>query len=207
MEILRTANAGVLITLDEVTVLLDGVCKELPPYFGTPKEMREMLTLNFPDILAFTHYHSDHYDEEYRNLYKSSTLRPVYGPECVCFGKYKGIEIQGISSRHIGKTDIPHMSFIINGSKCIYFMGDASPLTWKSVPDLPKPDVIIVPYAYASTESAWKITKSFGAKDIILVHMPDRENDEYKLWDMVQKTVADDNSFCFIEIGEKLTII
>lgn len=207
MEIKRTANAGVLLSLDGVTILLDGVCKELPPYFGTPKQILEELTLNFPDILAFTHYHNDHYDEEYKNLYKTNTLRPVYGPECACFGEYKGIQIQGISNRHIGKTDIPHVSFIIKGSKCVYFMGDASPLSWKGNLDLPKPDVVIAPYAYAVTESAWKITKELGAENIILLHLPHREKDEHKLWDMVEKTVANDNCLYIIEIGEKIEIL
>ena len=207
MEILRTANAGVLLTLDGVTILLDGGCKELPPYFGTPKEILKELTLNFPDILAFTHYHNDHYDEEYKNLYKTNTIRPVYGPDCTCFGKYKGVEIKAIPTRHIGKTDVAHVSFIIKASKCVYFMGDSSPLEWKDKLDLPKPDVVIVPYAYAVTESSWKITKSLGAKDVILLHLPDRENDEYKLWDMVEKTVVNDSCLHIIEVGEKIKIL
>lgn len=207
MEILRTANAGVLLTLDGVSILLDGICKELFPYFGTPKDIRKELTLNFPDILAFTHYHDDHYDEEYENLYKTNTIRPVFGPDCDCFGEYKGIEIKKIPTRHIGKTEIEHVSFIIKGSKCVYFMGDSSPLEWKAKSDLPKPDVVIAPYAYAVTESAWRITKELGADDIILLHLPDRKNDEYKLWDMVEKTVGNDESLHIIEVGKEIKIM
>lgn len=206
MEFKRTANAGVLLKLDGITILLDGVCKELPPYIGTPDDIREELTANFPDVLAFTHMHKDHYDDAYAELYKINTLRSVYGPESTHFPEVGGIKLQSVPTRHIGKADIPHASFVISGSKCVWFMGDASPLAWKTAHYLPKPDVLIVPYAYMISDSAWKITKDLGAEDIILVHMPERENDTYGLWETMEKVTGNDGRIHIPHIGETIIV-
>lgn len=204
MEITRTANAGVLLLLDGVSFLLDGVAQELAPYAGTPHHFREQFIKNPPDVVAFTHMHKDHYDENYAEEYRIKTLRPVYGPECLPPKVTQNIEIEAVSTRHIGKTDISHISYIISGSKCVWFMGDASPLMWKNADSFPKPDVVIVPYAYAITASAWQITKNLGAGEIVLLHLPQRECDEYALWDAVEKTAGSDSSLHIPQIGQTL---
>ena len=43
MELRRTANAGVLLKLDDVEILLDGVCQEVKPYLATPPAEKEKL--------------------------------------------------------------------------------------------------------------------------------------------------------------------
>ena len=206
MEIRRTANAGVLIKLDDVSILLDGVCKDYTKYsyIGTPDNIRRELTENFPNVLAFTHWHEDHCDPSYVELYKKSTLRPVYGPELSINGIINNISFLSIESRHIGKYTDPHVSYIIQGSKCIWFMGDASPLMWKNISNYPTPDIVIVPYAYAITDSAWKITKDLGAKYIVLLHLPKEDNDPYMLWNSVAETVKGDESLFIPKIGEVL---
>lgn len=206
MEIKRTANAGVLINTDGVSILLDGVCGRVEPYLKTPDDIRQDLTENFPDIVAFTHKHDDHYDDDYAEIYKATTLRPVYGSEVFFSEVFKGVRIESLPTRHIGKADIPHVSLIIEGSKCIWFMGDASPLEWRGKENLPNPDVLIVPFAYANTTSAWKMTKSFGAKNIIILHLPDRESDIYGLWDAVEKTVQNDPSVHIPKMGETVIL-
>ena len=193
--------------LDDVSILLDGVCKELYPYIGTPDSMRNELTLNFPDVLAFTHEHEDHYDESYAKIYKKDTLRSVFGPELSCFIELGNVSIQGIPTRHIGKSDISHVSFIINGSKCVWFMGDASPLDIKKFNNFSSPDVIIVPYAYANTSTAWQITKSIGAKHIIILHLPERENDIYNLWETVESIVQDFDDVHILGMGDSIKIL
>lgn len=204
MEITRTANAGVLLTLDGVSFLLDGVAEELAPYQGTPDNIREHFMENPPDVVAFTHMHKDHYDKSYAEEYRLKTLRPVYGPECLPPKLFGNVAIEAICSRHIGRADIAHISYIICGSKCVWFMGDASPLMWKNADNLPKPDVVIVPYAYAITPSAWLITKKLGAEEIVLLHLPHRECDEYALWDAVEKTAGSDPSLHIPQIGQTL---
>lgn len=206
MIIKRTANAGVQIELDGVSFLLDGVAEELAPYVGTPHHIREKLTENAPDVVAFTHLHKDHYDKSYAEEYTKRTLRPVYGPECLPPQRSQNIEIKAVPTRHIGKVEISHISYIICGSKCVWFMGDASPLEWKNADKFPKPDVLIAPYAYAITSSAWKITKSLGAKEIVLVHLPLRESDEHGLWSLTEQNVCGDTSVHIPHIGQVIEI-
>ncbi len=205
MKIRRTANAGVLIDIDGITILLDGVCEATEYYLGTPDEIRTELCERVPDIVGFTHKHRDHYDEDYAMFYHQSTLRPILGSECSAL-KVGNVRVRAVPTRHIGKNDTLHSSFIIEGSRCIFFMGDASPLEWKRMKDVPEPDVLIVPFAYANTSSAWEITKGFNAKNILLVHMPDIENDPYGIWKSVEMTVKNEKILYFTKIGDTITL-
>lgn len=205
MFVKLTANAGVLINLDGVSILLDGVCTGAEHYLATPDKIRKELTDVFPDAVGFTHTHSDHYDEDYANLYKNKTLRPVLGSECSSL-KVGDVEIKAIPTRHIGKSDVLHHSFIIEGSRRILFVGDASPLVWKNNESIKEIDALIVPFAYCNTATAWKNTLSFGAKNIILVHMPDRGNDPYMIWDSVEETTKCENILIFEKIGDIITL-
>lgn len=206
MKIRRTANAGVLIETDGISILIDGVCKRVEQYLPTPDYIRKELRDKLPDIALFTHKHDDHYDEGYAAICKETTLRPENGSE-VFFSEKRGkVKIQSVTTRHIGKTDISHVSFIIEGEKCIWFMGDASPMCLKNMENLPSPDVFIAPFAYANTETAWKMTKSKGAKDIIILHLPEKNNDPYGLWDMVEETTNNDSSVYIPKMGETVIL-
>ena len=214
MEIRRTANAGVLLKLDGVTILMDGVCREVKPYPATPPEVKAELTENMPDIVAFTHAHKDHYDPGFAaNAMQKNGV--ILGPSD-CHGSMEqltvgNVRITPIPSRHIGgagKTT-PHASFIIEGSRCIWFTGDAAPTQWQRC-DLPKPDVLIVPYAYCATPSAWSATRNLGAKQVVLVHMPAVQDDEIGLWKAVKDTVSDpcaDLDFFVPDMHEIITIL
>ena len=102
MIIKRTANAGILLCMDKVSVLLDGVCRELPPYIGTPDLVREELEKNFPDVVAFTHRHEDHFDESYAKNYETLALRSVIGPEFSISREGNNLKISSVPTRHIG---------------------------------------------------------------------------------------------------------
>ncbi len=205
LTVTRTANAGVLLEMDGKRILLDGVCEPFPPYLGTPPVLRETLTREMPDVLAFTHKHPDHYDPSYERLYKEKTLRSACGPESLPFYEVgNGIEMVLAATRHIGKTNIPHVSYAIKGSVTVWFMGDASPLSLKKMTEFPKPDLLIVPFAYAITPTAWRLTKETGAGKIALLHMPSKEDDREGLWDMVRNTVGEDDSFYILTMGEKV---
>ncbi len=206
MEIKRTANAGVLIKLDGMSILLDGVCEELSPYSKTPANILEELKLNLPDIVAFTHKHKDHFDENYAKYYKEKSLRPIYGAEIPFFEALGGVTLTAVPTRHIGKTEISHTSFVLSGSKSVWFMGDASPLVLRDMTYLLKPEVVIVPYAYAATASAWRMTKELGADTIILLHLPLPENDTYGLWNSVKNITQDDDCLYIPNIGESIFI-
>ncbi len=206
MEIRRTANAGVLIKLDGMSILIDGVCEELSPYIGTPQNIREELEKQLPDIAVFTHKHKDHFDENYAQYYEKKTLRPVFGSEMPFSATVKGVTLTAISTRHIGKAGIQHTSFVISGSKCIWFMGDASPLELKKMADLPKPDVLIAPYAYAITDSAWRMAKETSADKVVLIHLPPREKDTCGLWRAMEDVTQGDACLVIPELGENVYV-
>ncbi len=191
MKITRTANAGVLLEMDNIRILIDGVCREYPPYLGTPDYIRGELLDNPPDVMLCTHYHYDHFDDEFALDYKNKTLRSHYGPEFAIKGKLGSVVIEAVPTSHIGKSSVNHLSFIIQGSRTVYFMGDASPSELKKFEDYPRPDVMIVPYAYVLTNSAWRRLRELCQGDVILVHMPLKENDPHKLWENVCKVVGD----------------
>ena len=191
MKITRTANAGVLLELDGTRILLDGVCREVHPYPATPDSIKTELSANYPDLVAVTHCHEDHCDPAFEADYQAAAGKQVIDPSYV--GKTVtcgNIRITAVPSRHIGKADCEHVSFIIQGSQCVWFLGDSAPSQWKNRQDLPRPDVLICPFAYATTDAAWRITQSLYPKMIILLHLPEREKDSYGLWNAVEQTVG-----------------
>ncbi len=204
ITITRTANAGVLIELDGTRILIDGICQPLPPYLGSPEYLRNLLIEEMPDVLAFTHKHLDHYDLNYVKLYEEKTLRSACGPESLTFCENNGVTLTSFETRHIGKTYIEHYSYVIKGSSTVWFMGDASPLCLKKTSHLPKPDLLILPFAYAITPSAWRLAKETGAKKILLVHMPLKNEDKEGLWQMVESTTGNDEILFTLDIGEKI---
>lgn len=206
LSITRTANAGVLIEMDNKKILIDGICNDYPPYIGTPAELKAVLTTSIPDVVAFTHKHLDHYDLSYAKLYNEKTLRSTIGPESLNFYKSDGVEINSVITRHIGKSDILHFSYVIKGSKTIWFMGDASPVCLSDMPAFSNPDILIVPFAYAITKSAWQKAKDTGAKKIVLVHMPLKTNDEVGLWGMVEKVTCNEGDLILLNVGEKIKL-
>lgn len=209
LKLTRTANAGVLLELDGTRILLDGVCREASPYPATPDSIKTELSANYPDLVAVTHCHEDHCDPAFEEDYRLATGRPVidaaYVGKTVTVGN---IRLTAVPSRHIGKADCDHVSFILEGSACIWFLGDAAPSQWKNRNDLPKPDVLICPYAYAATDSAWRMTQSLAPKAVFLLHLPEREKDTVGLWQAVEQTVGNTPAVqLFIpEIGESLSL-
>lgn len=199
MEIRRTANAGVLLKLDGVSILMDGVCREVKPYPATPPEERARICESYPDMVCYTHAHKDHYDPSFAAEFQKQTGGVILGPSDLpgCTSTMEtavagAVTVRPVVSRHIGgagKT-VSHASFIVSGSKCIWFLGDSSPVLWKGRTDLPKPDVLIVPYAYTITPNGWSITQSLGAQKVILVHMPDLQDDAIGLWAATEATTG-----------------
>ena len=211
MEIQRTANAGVLLKLDGVSILLDGLADGIEGYLPTPPAIAQELLDNPPDVLAFTHYHADHCSEALLLPYRKQNLRPILGPESLRLGKVRvgEVTITVVPSRHLGNAEqgLEHVSYIIEGSQCVWFTGDAAPLQWKTRTDLPRPDVLIAPFAYGNAKSPWELVKSITEK-MVLLHLPHRQMDEYGLWDAVERTTADRQnvSLWVPEIGERIVI-
>lgn len=199
MELRRTANAGVLLKLDGVSILLDGVCREVKPYLATPKEEREKLIGAWPQVVCFSHAHKDHYDPAYAAAFQASASGVLLGPESLPGSnpsmqlvKVGGVTITPVPTRHIGAAGrtTQHASFLIEGSKTIWFMADASPMQFRQSGLNPKPDVLIVPYAYCLTPAAWALTKSWDPGCVVLLHMPDKNEDPLNLWHEVNQVIG-----------------
>ena len=204
-----------LLKLDDVSILLDGLCSRVNGYQETPEDIRKSLFANPPDVLAFTHKHADHFDASLVTAFESQSFRPILGPEDLCVKALQtpltvgSVTITPVASRHLGKVEpgLGHLSFVIEGSQCVWFLGDAAPSQWKGRENLPKPDLVIVPYAYALTESAWRQTCGL-AKRVVLVHLPDPEEDPCGLRDQVKCiTTQICNSLLYLpEIGSTMYI-
>ncbi len=214
MKLRRTANAGVLLELDGVSILLDGVCREVKPYPATPQKERALLSACWPDVVAYTHAHKDHYDPVYAAEYTRQTNRAVLGPDGS--GGVRGsmlpvvfneVTVTPVSCRHIGAAgkEIPHCGYVIKGSKVVWFTGDSAPSQWKNREGIPHPDIMIVPYAYLNTQTSWVFTKEIGAR-IVLLHMPDRSFDPAGLWTAVKETVVDLSEIYIPEMSETVVL-
>ena len=211
MRIRRTANAGVLIDLDQTTVLLDGVCKSCSPYYGTTEAEKEFLLACAPDITAFTHGHLDHFDREFACKLYNRTLRPILGPEgllkqgCICEPVRVGaVTVTPIPSRHIGKAgrEEAHVSYLVEGSVRILFAGDAAPTQLRGQ----TADILIAPYAWVLSPEAWRLASEI-APDFILVHMPQPEADTMGLWSVVDTLTAQPGAKIYIpRLGETIHI-
>ncbi len=211
MEIQRTANAGVLLKMDGVSILLDGLADSVEGYIPTPETIATQLLVNPPDLLAFTHGHADHCSEALLLPYRKQNLRPILGPESLYLGAVRvgAVTITPVASRHLGKVEpgLQHVSYIVQGSRCLWFTGDASPMQWKNRMDLPKPDILIAPYAYANTKSAWELSCQLAEK-LVLLHLPERSCDPYGLWASVENVVAGerDGKLWIPEVGRNMQI-
>ena len=189
--------------LDGVTILLDGVCPDANGYSGTPDPLRKELESNLPDIYAYTHIHADHYDPVFAAEQRQAG-GVVIGPQDSSVA-VRGVTVTCVPARHIGKADCDHVGFVVKGSQCLWFFGDSAPVKWRGREDLPKPDVVAGPYAYAIA-SGWQITQSLDAKKVIILHLPKKDNDPYELWQAVTQTVKNIPNVCIPAIGESILI-
>ncbi len=202
----RTANAGIRLSMDGLDILLDGVCHALFPYLGTSYGIRESLLAAPPHAVAFTHEHPDHYDEAYAQLYKEKMRESFYGPSPISDKELgNGVRLFAVPTRHIGRTDIPHVSYCLTGSVCVWFMGDASPLELSKMSGLPRPDVLVAPFAYAITPLAIRKALETGARELVILHMPSREEDRDGVWQLLLEVPGEYGAHLSVpEPGEEL---
>ncbi len=216
MEIKRTANAGVLLTLDDVKILLDGVCREVDPYPATPPAITQELISCPPDMMLFTHVHPDHFYPAYCQKVKkpicSTTQVAEELPGLVCTDSTFAVgtvRITAVPTRHMGhygKTT-EHQSFVLEGSKTLWFLGDASPMELKRFASFPKPDVLMIPYPYISTPAAIKTVEALLPCRIVLLHMPLPGNDPESIWQSVAEGMEHLKAYLYVpKLGETLNI-
>jgi len=195
MELRRTANAGFLLTLDNITIALDGVCLEVSPYQATPPAERAKLLAAPPDLLAYTHSHEDHFDPGFAQSFLGSILgtdqvaQVLPGKAVACGSMAVGpVKVTPVATRHIGKASATtsHQSLVIEGSSSVWFMGDAAPSQLSQLAPYGRPRVLIAPFAYATTPSAVRAVNEAAPQCLILTHMPLQNNDPAMLWPAVK---------------------
>ena len=216
MEIRRTANAGVLLTLDDVKILLDGVSREVKPYPATPPDIAKELISCPPDVALFTHNHEDHFEPDYCGKIE----RPVYATQqtanelpgiiqmekVAVIGK---VRVNAVPTRHMGhygKTT-EHQSYVVEGSQVVWFLGDASPTELRKLASFPKPDVLLIPYPYISTPAALKMVEEYLPCKIVLLHMPLQTDDPEGIWQGASAGIEHLKTYLYVpQMGETLKL-
>ena len=215
MEIRRTANAGVLLTLDDVKILLDGVSRAVKPYPATPPGIVQDLLSNPPHAALFTHNHEDHFDPDYCR--KACSV--FYGTEqakgeATCLstdqtaviGKVKVTAVLTRHMGHYGKTT-QHQSYVLEGSQVVWFLGDASPVELRKLAAFSKPDVLLIPYPYISTPAALKTVEAYLPCKIVLLHMPLEKNDPEGIWESAEPGMEYLKAYLYVpQMGETLNL-
>ena len=206
MKIQRTANAGVLLTLDDVQILLDGVCREVNHYLATPPAIARELLEQKPNVVAFTHTHADHYSPAYAQACGKEVVLPDGTEKTVSVGS---VRMTALPTRHMGKAGLTdaHQSFVIQGSQSVWFLGDAAPTELKKFTSYPKPDVLMVPYPYISTPAALRQVEAVLPCKVVLLHLPDPELDPEGLWQSIGPGMACLKSdLCIPQLGQTLEL-
>lgn len=204
VQIQRISNAGVLVTLDGVRLLLDGVCRGLAPYPAPPSEIVAELERRPPDMLAYTHGHPDHFEQEFAVRFYRKTRRPVLGTAGIAEllpgipveqgeAAIGGVRVTPVPSQHLGAewSQYPHVSYLIEGSRRIFLVGDAAPRCWGDEISRIQPDVLIAPYPYVTTGVGRRTVAQFAPGAVIVVHMPAKELDPDGIWPMTERALKE----------------
>lgn len=220
MELRRTANAGILLRLDDKEILLDGVCREVKPYSATPQLELDRLMARWPDAVAFTHSHEDHFDPAYAESYHAATGRMCIStaqaemlyPQALCShreAEVGGVQLTAVPTRHLGRAglDTEHCGFVVQGSRTLWFMGDGAPAQLKHYSPFAKPDVLVLPFAYLSTPAALRQVQEYLPCKVVLLHMPLPEYDDVGLWQAVAPALDALKDWIVVpEMGQTITL-
>ena len=105
----------------------------------------------------------------------------------------KGVRVTPVPSRHLGAEwrQYPHVSYLIEGSKRIFVVGDAVPLCWKEGISSLRPDVLVAPYPYITTAVGRQTVLRFAPQSVMLVHMPAKDRDPEGLWPMAEQALKE----------------
>lgn len=157
IEVVYTANAGLMLSVNNTHLLIDGLCKEERLiYTDTPEELADKIitgTAPFENIhaLIYTHAHPDHFSasmtdallknhRETRLIAGTEVLKqltalsqdaaiPLAHSKALEFG---ALSIQPIKTKHINreKDEVEHYTYLIEISGVtICVLGDAEPET------------------------------------------------------------------------------
>ena len=217
----RTANAGGILELDGVRLLLDGVSLPCLNYQVTPPSLEEALRATDLDAMLFTHSHADHFSSAFVEAWGRRRGRnlPLAGPADVAaalpgWAVEEGplwvgaVSVLPVVCRHMGlqyRSD-PHRAYCISGTARCLFLGDASPSEFL-VPREPV-QILFAPYPYASSRGGWRAVQALDPEVLVVTHLPAAEEDPEGICARTEdflRSVQDRPVYC-PAMGERLVL-
>ncbi len=155
IEVIYTANAGVLVSVKDTHILIDGLCKEERLiYTDTPDDLAHKIIFGAPPFkkihaLLYTHAHPDHFSAS-----MTDALLNNHHETCLIAGKevleklsadsrkaatslahlkeiqYPQLSVHPIKTKHINRArdEVEHYAYLVKISGVtIFILGDAEP--------------------------------------------------------------------------------
>jgi L-ascorbate metabolism protein UlaG (beta-lactamase superfamily) len=200
------ANAGVLVTLGDVRVLIDAPIREgIPPYATSDAAERDRLERARPpydrvDAILITHWHEDHFNAEavaaHLSLNGRATL--ISSPEVVARVRaaaphLPAARLQGVLPAPGASTllrvgglpvrvlRIRHVGFLIGEREAVLHTGDADPAAdnFALLRALPPVDLALVPFWFMQSASNRQFVRdSIAPRRVVALHLPPDDADD-----------------------------
>ncbi len=218
VKIFHANDSAVCFESDESRILIDCIycCDSRIKGVGMspmPPEFRDMMrngtgVFENPDLIAFTHSHIDHYDEEEISGYLEKNKDVLYfapgdernnvqivkenGFDVI---KHKDFELVILDSEHVDMGDIvepvPVCSMLVRYKDCSYFIASDSVLDsevydrFSAVIDKP------VKYAFfnvmqMSLDESREFIRRLNPQKAVLYHLPEKEDDDFGFYGLAR---------------------
>lgn len=195
MKITLLCNAGLALTCEGETLLIDAPNGEMEPFFAIKEDLWQKITGNrspFENVcgLYFTHDHPDHYDRKKVEEYLTRCPEtPVFLPAenmeqgSVTMGPFK-ISYQQLDHAPMEEKTPPHVvTWIQAGTQSVYIAADAKLDTESHRAFLgeKKADIAFWNSMYLSQPQTRQLLRDAAVRNYIY-HMPENDPDGYGLW-------------------------
>lgn len=218
VKIFHSCNSALCFKTEKSKIIIDGIyCSDdsikkvgMSPMSEEYQSMikNESGAFCSPDIIAFTHTHTDHYDEKEIDEYLVKNKNIGYFSPCSCKNnvitekieeteiiKLKDFELIALPIGHLVVGDIvedvPNCSFILKYEQANYFIGGDSHLTpemydkYYSFLDCHIKYAFLNAVQVASPEGQDFIRK-MNPEALIIVHLPDKNDDIFNYYNIVR---------------------
>lgn len=196
-KITLTANAGVIIKLEDMCILIDALHCEPTERFSTlsPEQVETVFKLlhsSPPDVMLVTHSHPDHYSrlltERAKTEFPKMEIILPWRSECPTRSAVIGnTDISWLPLEHMPLSiveDRTNYGFCIRcGESLIFTPGDAdlhSPAVAESVAGM-KPSLALLPFPWLTLPSAKNVYDSLAPEKTLLLHLPFDDSDRYNI--------------------------
>lgn len=206
MELLFTANCGVILKSDTGTIAIDALhSKRAEPFSTVPEETLRYVHENVKiDALLYTHAHPDHYGEEVNRSYieryhpilimqKHDADIPLVHPHGKFELKKLGLKVEYMRLLHSGEQyqNVVNYGFILTfGGKTFLSLGDAS-LSAPETADFiagRQVDYAFINFPFYTLSSGRETIKNIiKPKEVIIQHLPFSNDDRFSYQSAIEK--------------------